>query len=212
MSNPLLPFPHQPNYSAAAWLTTAGTAEALNLLQKLTLAPEMFQTIILTGAPATGKTHLLSMAAAKAEQGGGNIMVVDKLETLTPEEQEALFHTYNRLKEQGGILLLASRTPPAELPETFLPDLKSRLTTALILPLKEATDAERKAILLKWVSDLQLTLPPAVLSYLLLHAPRNLSELHTLTQTLNTLSLEEKRPLTIPLIRPYINSELSLSI
>jgi chromosomal replication initiation ATPase DnaA len=199
MSNPTLPFPYAPDYSAAAWLPTRGTTQAVQVLSTLAGQGSATPTVILLGPAATGKTHLLNIWHT---QTGGH--VTDDLQRLSLAEQETLFHTFNAAKQSGTTLLLATRTPPAQL-ENILPDLRSRLTTALVLELSPPTDEERKQLLLKWLSERQLNLAPPVQDFLLTHASRNVGELHSLVAQLDDLSLGQARPITIPLIKSLIN-------
>lgn len=201
-----LAFPHTPDYSAAAWLPTAGTAAAVQALALHTPAAHKSSPVLaLYGAPASGKTHLLTVW--KNTHASGHI--ADNLESLSAAEQTELFHLFNRLKATGGALLVASRQPVSAL--ALLPDLKSRLLTGPQLELQPPTDAELRQLLSKWAADRQLTLTPQVSDYLLTHAERSAAALHHAIQALDTLSLEAKRGITIPMVKKLLQPELPLA-
>lgn len=201
-----LAFPHKPDYSAAAWQPTAGTAAAVTALKLHTpTATKSSPVVALYGAPASGKTHLLSLWLSQNPTGH----TADDLQNLAESAQITLFHLFNRLKTEGGALVVASTQPIASL--NLLPDLKSRLLTGPQLELQPPNDTELLELLNKWASDRQLFLPPNVTDYLLTHAERSAASLHYAIQALDTLSLEAKRGITIPMVKKLLQPELPLA-
>lgn len=194
----VFPLPTVVDYSSAAFLPTAGSAAARTALGALqpSEVSNSLNGLVIVGGPASGKTHLLSMWRANY---GEACAVMDGLESLDAAGQTELFHTFNRLKEAGGALLVASRVPVQEL--TLLPDLKSRLLTLQHVYVLPPDDAELAQLVLKWAVDRQLTLPPAVVTYLLARAERSPAALRALVGALDELSLEEKRGVTVGLVR-----------
>ena len=117
--------------------------------------------LFLWGTEGTGRTHLLQAAChALADEGGlamylpldeladegplllegmesVDLLCLDKLEAVVgrPDWEEALFHLYNRLREQGGRLLVAAAAAPRAL-GLKLPDLESRLGWGLVFQLQ----------------------------------------------------------------------------
>jgi len=88
--------------------------ELLSVLRETTSA----QIIYLWGAAGGGKTHLLQAMVARARTEGRaahyacgvvpeavEVVAVDDVETLDDSAQIALFELYNRMREQGGLLL-----------------------------------------------------------------------------------------------------------
>lgn len=199
MKQLLFPLLTPADYSAEAFVPTAGSAVARAALAGLLPSgqPHTLAGLLLVGEAASGKTHV-----GHIWQAGMNPVQtawVDNLEQLDKAGQEALFHTFNRLKEQGGALLVTSQTPLPELP--LLPDLASRLATLQQATLQPPNEAELTILVAKWAAERQLVLAPAVVTYLMARAERSPAALRGLVQALDELSLEEKRAVTVPLVK-----------
>ncbi|MCP5404669.1 MAG: chromosomal replication initiator DnaA [Pseudomonadaceae bacterium] len=199
----LLQLPVNDNHSAQAFVPTKGSAAAQETLAGFAPTGEAHdgQTLLLLGPAASGKSHLLNIWQ-QTHAGNPLAIAVDDLQSLNAAAQEALFHTFNHLKEQGGALLVAGCVPLAGM--TLLPDLKSRLATARQVDIAPPDDAELQALVGKWASDRQLHLPDAVVGYLLARAERSPAALQGLVAALDTLSLEQKRAVTVPLVKQIL--------
>ncbi|MEM8952016.1 MAG: hypothetical protein AAGC99_22115, partial [Pseudomonadota bacterium] len=115
-------------------------------------------------------------------------------------DELALLQLYNRLREDGGHLLLTATKPVAQW-DIRLPDLRSRLTAAPSVAIGPPNDPLLAALFLKLFDDRQLKVPEAVIRYLLIHMERSFAEAHRLVDALDHLSLERQRPITVPLAR-----------
>jgi len=124
--------------------------------------------------------------------------LIDSAEPIADELK--LLQLYNRLREDGGHLLLIARRPVAQW-TIELPDLRSRLAAAPSVAIGPPDDQLLAALLLKLFGDRQLQVPEPVLLYLLTHMERSFAAAHRLVEDLDHLSLTEKRPITIPLAR-----------
>ncbi len=182
--------------------------------------------IYLWGEPGVGKTHLLQAACHDADRQGLEAAYVplEHIEELSPEifmglEQlalvcvddaeriigdagweQGLFHLFNRVRDQGGHLLVSADRSPASL-QPALPDLASRLSWGLcyrILPLDEA---DRRLALMQAAQQRGLQLPEDTADYLLRRCPRDLGSLLALLDRLDRASLAAQRRLTIPFVR-----------
>lgn len=197
------------DYSAASFVPTAGSAPARAALAS------PFTVLCLYGPAASGKTHLLR---GWAEQHGavyaagdcpgfeaGGKLAVDQLEGLGNAAQERLFHALNLVADMsggGGQIVLASTRPVRAL--AMLADVQSRLLLAPQIEIEPPTDNELKQLLLKWAADEQVQLAPAVLDYVFTRADRSAATLAGLMARLNQLSLEQKRAITVPLVRSVL--------
>ncbi len=202
----LLTLPTVTDYSAAAFAPTAGSSAARKALDGFapTGQPHAGEALMLVGPSASGKSHLLTICR---ERMAGNplAVAVDDLHALDRQGQELLFHTYNDLRARGGALVIASTHPVTEL--TLLPDLQSRLATARHVYLAPPDDAELRQLMAKWAADKQLLLPPAVLDYALSRTERSVAVLKQLIETLDELSLEHQRAITVPLVRQVFDKK-----
>ena len=96
-------------------------------------------------------------------------------------------------------MLAAGNAPPAQLP--LREDLKSRLAWGLVYQVKLLSDEERSTYLRAEAARRGMQLPDEVVAYLLTHMRRDLRSLTAILDRLDQVSLELKRPITLPLLR-----------
>jgi len=175
--------------------------------------------IYLWGAPHCGKTYLLQawvqachacglpvevlgqrgLAANETGQRPAQAVIIDHADDWDAAQQFAAFAAYNRVREAGGLWLAAGRLPPATLP--LIPELRTRLGWGLVFQVSELNDEEKHAALAQHATSLGFRLEPQVADYLLNHTPRDMGNLLRVLEALDRLSLETKRPITLPLVR-----------
>jgi len=169
----------------------------------------------LHGESGCGRSHLLqasgfayvdaaanpALAKITAEQQ----LAVDNVDALDGDGQIALFALFNQLKASGGQLLTAAPQPPAHLP--LREDLRTRLGSGLIYRLLPLSDAEKAAAISTQAKERALKLSPEMISYLLRHASRDMRTLSMLVVALDQYTLEQKRPVTLPLLRELLSLE-----
>jgi DnaA family protein len=124
---------------------------------------------------------------------------IDAISGLRPWE-EAIFHVFNTTKPY---LAFSSALPPQRLCIT-LPDLSSRIKSMLFLKLDDLSDEERMAALSLRAERQGFHLSKEVQQYLLYHTPRDMTSLFHCLQKLGTLSLSEKRRLTVPFVKQVL--------
>jgi DnaA family protein len=194
---------------------TGGNAETVAALTDWLAGARADTSFCLWGEAGSGCTHLLLasgfayvdaghdpslVSAADAEQ-----LAVDHVDELNDAGQIALFNHFNRLKMAGGMLLTAVPQPPAHL--ALREDLRTRLGSGLIYRLQPLSDAEKAAALAAQAGERAMKLSPEAINYLLRHAPRDMRTLSMLVVALDQYTLEQKRPVTLPLLRELLNLE-----
>lgn len=187
--------------------------------------------LLFWGEPASGKTHLLrasgaryvdalddrALAALGDPSAAKNVVelnaagknaapnaaaadyAIDNVEALDERGQIALFSLFNRLHAAGGRLLAAAAAPPQQL--ALREDLRTRLGSGLIYRLQPLSEAEQDAALAAQAARRGLRLPAGALAYLRSRAPRDMRSLSALLAALDHYSLEQRRPITLPLLR-----------
>jgi len=113
--------------------------------------------------------------------------------------QIGLFNAINAARQSGGAVLAAGNAPPAQLP--LREDLKSRLAWGLVYQVKLLSDEERSTYLRAEAARRGMQLPDEVVAYLLTRLRRDLRSLTAILDRLDQVSLELKRPITLPLLR-----------
>lgn len=139
--------------------------------------------LMLIGPEGAGKTHLTHVWAelaaatvidaatlaqadlpALASIGAVAVDGVDRIVGIAASEA-ALFHLHNLALAEGGALLFTARRPPRDWPPG-LPDLASRMQGTATALLDPPDDALLSAVLVKLFADRQLSVPPALIGYL----------------------------------------------
>lgn len=181
-------------------------------------------TLFISGPSGAGKTHLVRIwleiskghlidakdiyAPASLEHlQKGKALALDDTEALygDPEAETALFHLYNAAKNNGGWLVLSGRTAPAHI-DFRLADLASRLRAAPLAALQPPDDTLLGMLLRKQLADRGLEISDKVLSYTLPRIERSFAAIRNLAETIDRLTLAEKRPVTIPLISSILEN------
>ncbi|WP_417662982.1 DnaA regulatory inactivator Hda [Pseudomonas sp.] len=182
--------------------------------------------IYLWGANGVGRSHLMQAACLKFEQRDElavylpladvaihgialldnlercELVCLDDLEAVAgqPIWEEALFHLFNRLRDSGRKLLLSANTSPREL-KIKLPDLKSRLTLALVFQLQGLSDEDKLRALQLRASRRGLHMSEEVGRFILTRGERSMNSLFDLLEQLDQASLQAQRKLTIPFLK-----------
>jgi DnaA family protein len=184
--------------------------------------------LLLVGPAGSGKSHLLLGACALAEAAGrrvrylplaalagnladaaagcaGDLVCIDGLDAIAglPEDEVALFHLHNRLRDAGAALLYAARATPAEL-TIALPDLASRLGQCTRANLVLLDDEGRREALVQRAARRGLELDDAVLDYLFRRTGRDFATLGALLDHLDRESLAAQRRITVPFLRALL--------
>ena len=148
-------------------------------------------------------------AAAPAEPPGAEALVaVDDVERADPDAQGRLFTLFNRLQATGGQLVAAAAEPPGRLP--LRDDLRTRLGWGLVYELLPLSDAEKPAALARYAAERGFPLSDDVIAYLLAHGRRDMTTLIATLVALDRYSLAAKRPITVPLLRTWLQREIPL--
>ncbi len=192
-------------------------AEVVAALRALARAGQSERFIYLWGSSGSGRSHLLLATLHALREAGrttrlfdgsaegvqaDDACAADDVQRLDGPAQIALFNVCNTLREGGGVLVAAGDLPPARL--SLRPDLLTRLAWGLVYEVRALSEKDRLAALRDYAAARGFTLPPEVADYLLARAPRDLNSLRALVDTLDRLSLEQKRAITVPLARELL--------
>ena len=200
-------------------------AELLALLQQFAARqPSSFgvRSLYLWGAAGVGKSHLLhaldglpsvrlltpATALSVFEFSPDiSLTLVDDCDQLDADQQGAVFNLYNQIKEHQHFFVACGNLPPALL--QVREDLRTRLGWGLIYQLHGLSDQEKIAALEHAAKARGITLPAGVLAYLITHVQRDMLSLTSILQAVINLSLEIKRPITLPFLRDVIQQTRS---
>ena len=193
-------------------------AAALQALRDISAGSGSERFVYLWGEPGSGRTHLLRglAQAARARHAlyldgsvdnavaDDSVVAIDEVQRLGADDQIRLFDLYNRVRAAGGALVASGDAAPAQL--ALRADLRSRLAWGLAFQLHPLSDAEKAAALRAHARERALALPEEVIAYLLLHARRDMASLIAILDALDRHSLEQKRLITLPLVRSALEA------
>jgi DnaA-homolog protein len=178
---------------------------ALQALRDIARGTGSERFVYLWGEPGSGRTHLLrGLVHAAGGEAEDRVIAVDDVHDLTADDQIKLFDRYNRVRAAGGALVASGDAAPARL--ALRADLRSRLAWGLALQLHPLSEAEKAAALRAYAQMRALKLGEDVIAYLLQHARRDMASLIGILDALDRYSLEQKRPVTLPLVRDALES------
>ncbi len=198
-------------------------SEALAALRSLASSPGAQTFLYLWGLKGSGKSHLLQGLRAALGQhtahiplfidvqhdsapplGEETILLIDNVNLAPPSLGESLFHAWNRFREKGGHMICTGDCSPAQL--SLAPELSSRLAWGEVYRLQNLNDEEKWAALKLKASAHAIPISDEAMTYLMMHANRDMPSLMQALDQLDTLSLSTQRTISVSLVRAYIAS------
>jgi DnaA family protein len=197
-------------------------AELLSVLGALVAGEHAERFVYIWGVPGCGKTHLLgairagfarhNVAAVMLDASGvaadfvpGTVVLADDVDQWGEEDQARLFNIYNTQRQEGGVLIAAGAVPPARL--GLRHDLVTRLGWGLVYQVHTLSDEEKMMAMTEHARSRGFELGRDVIDYLLRRQARDLPGLLAVLDALDRYSLENKRAVTIPLVRELLSAQ-----
>tara|TARA_B100001989_G_C24527459_1_gene459523 strand:+ start:868 stop:1542 length:675 start_codon:yes stop_codon:yes gene_type:complete len=119
------------------------------------------------------------------------------------EGEKKLFDLFNLSKEQKIKLIFNNSIEKSQ--KIDLKDLESRLSSSLQLNFPDLSDEDKKIIVLNFMKKRGLILNNRSIDFIINRYSRSLNDLIELSYKLDKISLIEKKNITIPLIKKFIN-------
>jgi len=192
-------------------------AQAVSMLAEPDCWPE--GKLVLTGPAACGKSHLARIFLAQTDAAfvqaraippgfktGSTYIVIEDMEKLPQEAEEAVFHLHNNLRAAGGTLLMTARTPPSRWPIT-LPDLRSRMEATTVVHIADPDDALLSALIMKLFVDRQIMPKPDLVSYLATRIERSFAAAAAIVQQLDEAALAQGRKINRALAADLLDKQ-----
>lgn len=201
----VLPLPTQSALGRADFITAPGNERAVAFIDSFPNWPA--PAAVLVGPPASGKSHLATVWAAKAgapvieaaalEAVPDGALVVENVGEATPEAP--LF----ALLERGAPLLLTSQILPSQW-SFALPDLESRANALLAFELWAPDEALLMTLAVKLFADRQLQVPEAVVAHMIASLERSPGAIRDFVARVDAEALARKSPVNVSLIKSLL--------
>ncbi len=175
----------------------------------------------LQGPSGSGKSHLLKAMESETDHGlrvsatqmrlmpleqaipaGVAVVWVDDIDDLQGQREDEVlaFNLFNHCRSHDIKLVFTATCSPRDA-AWVLPDLRSRLNSGQLLVLKPLVGQPALAVFSQQLESQGLNLTEDVIQYVTNHWPSDFPTLHHAIQQIITLTLKEKRKVTIPLLK-----------
>jgi len=202
-------------------------AELVTRLRELDTAlaagPVADRTFYIWGEAGSGRTHLLQALVHEAPPGHARfagpqsslaafgfdprvaLYAIDDCDGLSAAQQIAVFNLFNEVRAHPTSALVAAGNA-APIGMSVREDLRTRLGWGLVFHLAPLPDDAKAAVLKRAARERGIMLADDVPAYLLTHFRRDMPSLMALLDALDRFSLEQKRAVTLPLLRTMLAS------
>jgi chromosomal replication initiation ATPase DnaA len=210
---------HGESFAREDFLEGPSNAAALALITRWPDWPTA--AVALVGPEGAGKSHLAAIWAAEtgarfiaaraleevdvpAALATGALVIEDVAEGRF--EERALFHLINLAREQGAYLLMTARGAPSGF-ALSLRDLASRLRAVPVVTLERPDDALLRAVIVKLLTDRQLTVDENLVGYVTSRIERSFAAARAIVARLDDEALRRHRPLTRALAAEILHQQ-----
>lgn len=199
-------WPQEADLKPEDFYVSEANANAAALVQDMTLWPE--KKLVIVGPEAAGKSHLSRVFAAEhgatilnaANLSDGTDLegpvIVEDMQDIPQQSQEAMFHLHNAQRSAAQPLLMTARTAPSRWP-IDLADLASRMQATTPVAILNPDDQLIQFLLTKHFADRQVIPAPSVLTYIAKRIERSYTAIADTVAKLDHMAMVTKKPPSI---------------
>jgi len=207
----LLDFDYEQNFKDDDFYVGKSNFYPYELINKWPQWEKNFLNI--SGEKFSGKTHLTNIFLKKHNGikvdsyslNNDNLRTVKLhqnviLENLNLEVNEDLVYTlFNMIDQDNKFLIITSLEPIAEI-DFILKDLKSRTKNCLLAKIENPDDELIFALILKNLSDRQITLDKKLINFIIKRVERSYGKIFEFIYKIDNISLKKKKPIDLKII------------
>ena len=172
----------------------------------------------ISGEKFSGKTHLTNIFLKKFNgiKVESNLLNDEIIRTIKPYQNivlenldldvnEKLIYTlFNMVDQDNKFLIITSSEPIAEIDFT-LEDLKSRTKNCLLAKIENPDDELMFALILKNLSDRQITLDKKLIDFIIKRVERSYSKIFEFIYKIDKISLKKKKSIDFKIINEALD-------
>ena len=167
----------------------------------------------ISGEKFSGKTHLTNIFLKKFNgiKLESSLLNNENLKTIKPHQnvvlenlnldvsEELIYTLFNIIDQDNKFLIITSSTPIAEI-DFMLEDLKSRTKNCLLAKIENPDDELMFALILKNLSDRQITLDKKLIDFIIKRVERSYGKIFEFIYKIDKISLKKKKSIDFKII------------
>jgi len=208
----LLDFNYEQNFKDDDFYVGKSNFYAFEIINKWPKWEKNFLNI--SGEKFSGKTHLTNVFLKKFNgiKIESNLLDDDNLKEIKPYQNiilenlnlnvnEKLIYTlFNIIDQDNKFLIITSSKPIAEI-DFKLKDLKSRTKNCLLTKIENPDDDLMFALILKHLSDRQITLDKKLIHFIIKRIDRSYGKIFEFIYKIDNISLKKKKSIDFKIIK-----------
>ena len=215
MDQKIIKFPHEKNLKDSDFFVSKSNKHVHDFLLSW---PNWEKNLVnICGENFSGKSHLINIFIKKFKGVIFNADTFDDddlssldihqnivLENLNNEINEKLIYTLINIVEQNDKYLIITSYKSISEFNFNLDDLKSRAKNFLIQDIQKPDDELIFALLIKNLSDRQITIEKKLVNYIVKRIHRSYSKIFDFIYKIDEMSLKKKKPININLVKEIL--------
>ena len=207
----LLDFDYKQNFKDDDFYVSKSNYYAFELINKWPKWEKNFLNI--SGEKYSGKSHLANIFLKKFDgiRIESNLLNDENLKSIKPYQNivledldldinEKLIYTLFNIIDQDNKFLLITSTKPITEINFKLEDLRSRTKNCLLTTIENPDDELMFALILKNLSDRQITLNKKLIDFIIKRIDRSYGKIFEFIYKIDNISLKKKKPIDFKII------------
>ncbi len=211
----ILKFDYEQNFKDDDFYISQSNEHIFSFLEKWPNWEKNFINII--GDQFSGKTHLVNIFLKKFKALKLNSKLINNeslkqikifemiiLEDLNKDiDEKLLYSLFNIIDQDNKFIIVTSREPIVDINFSLI-DLKSRTKNFLLLNIEKPDDNLMFALILKNLSDRQISLDKKLIDYIIKRIDRSYSKIFDFIYKIDELSLKKKKSIDFKIIKKVL--------
>ena len=211
----IIKFDYDKNFKNTDFILSRSNKHIYDFLDRWPKWEKNFINII--GQKSSGKTHLINIFIEKYKGKRIDAQFLNEadlnkielykniiIEDLTSNINENLLYSLLDLIEQNNKYLIITSLNQVVHINFKLPDLRSRFKSFLLLNIEQPDDELIFGIILKNLSDRQISIDKKLIDYIVKRIERSYSKIHNFIYKIDQLSLKKKKSIDLKLIKEVL--------